>query len=91
MTKLSVLLVCAIAGCGGPTFRNVGVGRNEAVPSESIDRYASEHGITKDEATIQLRAQIEASRIEDYAAKYGITEKEAKRQLEHAASTGNSD
>ena len=83
MRYLTVLLLVVVAGCAGPTFTNLGNG--VAVPAESIETYATEHGVTRAEARSQLRRQSDDNRIKEHAAKYGITEEQAKRQLEHAA------
>ena len=83
MRYLCVVLFGIVVGCGGPTFTNLGNG--VAVPLESIDEYASEHGVTRAEARVQLRIATDNRKTNDHAAKYGISDEEAKRQLEHAA------
>ena len=89
MRCLCVVLFGIVVGCGGPTFTNLGNG--VAVPFESIDKYASEHGVTHAEARAQLRIETDNRRINDHAAKHGISEEEAKRQLEHAANQQGGD
>jgi len=89
MRCLCVVLFGIVVGCGGPTFTNLGNG--VAVPLESIDKYASEHGVTRAEARAQLRIETDNRRTNDHAAKYGISDEEAKRQLEHAANQQGGD
>lgn len=83
MRYLGVVLFGVVIGCGGPTFTDLGNG--VAVPLESIEKYASEHGVTRAEARAQLRIATDDRKTNDHAAKYGISDEEAKRQLEHAA------
>ena len=84
MQRLTVLFLVIVAGCARPTFTNLGNG--VAVPVESIETYAAEHGVTSAEARSQLRKKSDYERIQEHAAEYGITEDEAKRQIQHAAS-----
>ena len=83
MRYLTLPLLVVVAGCAGPTFTNLGNG--VGVTAESIEKYATEHGVTRAEARSQLRKQSDDKRIKEHAAKYGITEEQAKRQIEHAA------
>jgi diaminopimelate decarboxylase len=89
MRYLCVVLFGIVVGCGGSTFTNLGNG--VAVPFESIDKYASEHGVTRAEARVQLRIESDNRRTNDHAVKYGISDEEAKRQLEHAANQQGGD
>lgn len=84
MKGLMLCLLTAVLGCSGRTFTNLGNG--VGVPSESIDNYAKEHGVTPAQARAHFRSESDAQRIKDQATKFGISEEEAKRQLEHAAS-----
>ncbi len=83
MRYFTLPLLVVVAGCAGPTFTNLGNG--VGVPAESIEKYATEHGVTRAEARSQLRKQSDDNRIQEHAAKYGISEEQAKRQIEHAA------
>ena len=89
MRYLCVVLLGIVVGCGGPAFTNLGNG--VGVPFESIDKYASEHGVTRAEARAQLRIESDNRRANDHAVKYGISNEEAKRQLEHATNQQGSD
>jgi len=92
--KLFVLLLCGLAGCGGPKFRNVAIGRDFVITTDSIERYATKHGVSNAEAAealAQLKSEFDHRRTKDHAAKYGISEEEAERQLRFAANEGNSD
>lgn len=83
MRYLIVLLLNVVAGCAGPTFTDLGNG--VAVPAESIERYATEHGVTRAEARLKLRKSSDDNRAKEHAAKCGIAEEQANRQIEHAA------
>jgi hypothetical protein len=92
--KLCVLLLCGLAGCGGPNFRNVGISRDVVISTDSVESYATKHGVSNAEAAealAQLKNESDRRRTKEHAAKYGISEEEAKRQLQHAGSEGNSD
>lgn len=84
MRYLTLLLLVVVAGCARPTFTDLGNG--VAVPVESIESYATDHGVSRAEARSQLRQKSDDDRVKEYAAKYGIPPNEAKRQIEHAAS-----
>jgi hypothetical protein len=71
-----------VAGCGGPTFRNIGVGGNNiGVSVESIEDYAERNGMSAEQAVQAMRIEGEQNRIAGHADKYGISEKEAEAQL----------
>lgn len=82
MRSITLLLLVVVSGCSGPTFTNLGNG--VAVPSESIDRYANEHGITRAEARLKLREKSDDDRVKEHAAKHGISLEDAKQQIEDA-------
>ena len=86
MRILIVALFALALGCNGPTFSDLGNG--VGVPTESINAYAVEHGITRADARNRLRADSDARRIKEHATKYGISEDEARRQLETARLQG---
>ncbi len=88
MRYVSVFLLVVVAGCARPTFTNLGNG--VAVPVETIERYATEHGLTRAQARWELRTKSDDDRIKTQASKHGISPEEAKRQIEHAARQGPS-
>lgn len=51
------LLLLALIGCAGPNFTHLGNG--VGVPSESIDAYAEENQVSREEAVEALRQQLE--------------------------------
>lgn len=81
LTAICLGLAC-LTGCGGPTFTNLG--NSVAVPSESIEDYATVPGISRTEARTRLREASDRRRIAEHAETYGISQEEAKRQLDHA-------
>ena len=83
-SRASFVLFIFLLGCSGPTFTNVGVGRGVGVPTQTIERYARDHGISNAEAKARIRAEADASRIESHAKKYGLTNEQAKEQLRYA-------
>ncbi len=87
MKYVALILFCIISGCSVPTFTNLGNG--VAVPVNSIDKYASEHGVTHAEARAQLRSDSDNRRIKEHSARFGISEIEAKRQIEHSEKQQN--
>lgn len=82
MNRFYLILLAASVGCGGPVFTNLGNGA--AVPAESIEKYAEEHGVTRAAAREQIRAEVDELRVKEHAEKYGVSEEEARRQLKHA-------
>ena len=83
------VVVCAslLVGCGGPTFTNLGNG--VGVPVETLNEYAQEHEVTRAEARVLLKAELDARRIQEHADTHGISEDETRRQLEHASRTSS--
>ena len=61
MRYLTLPLWVVVAGCAGPTFTNLGNG--VGVPAESIEKCATEHGVTRAEARSQLRKQSDDTAI----------------------------
>jgi hypothetical protein len=59
---MAVCILIVFVGCSGPKFTDLGNGMG--VPIESVDLYAKEHGVTREEARAQLRIEIEARRSE---------------------------
>lgn len=87
-TALFICCLVVVIGCGGRTFRNVGIGRsNIGVSSASIEDYATRHGITREQAVQRMRTEAEQNHIADHAEKYGISQVEAKAQLEFASTS----
>lgn len=84
MPRLSLisLALMIFAGCTGPAFANMGNG--VGVPSASIDKYAAENGLTRDQARTQMRQDADQQRILEHAERYGITPEEGESQLDHA-------
>ena len=78
----AVSLLFAVLGCCGPTFTDLGNG--VGVPSESIDKYAASHGISREEARAQMRVDSDTKRIQEHAEKYGLAYEQAQQQLQHA-------
>ena len=62
MRYLAVCILMVFVGCGGPNFTHLGNG--VAVPIESVDRYAKEHGVTREESRAQMLLEIDARRSE---------------------------
>ena len=50
------LLIC-IAGCAARSFQDLGNGTG--VPTESIEKYAEEHSISREQARQEIRAGME--------------------------------
>ena len=67
MRYLTLPLWVVVAGCAGPTFTNLGNG--VGVPAESIEKCATEHGVTRAEARSQLRKQSDDTAIMRVAVK----------------------
>lgn len=85
---LCICFLVAVIGCGGPTFRNIGIGRNNiGVSPASIDAYPTRHGLTHEQAVQRMRTEAEQNRIAEHAEKYGISQVEAKAQLEFASTS----
>ncbi len=71
-----------MGGCNNRVHTHLGNGI--AVPIESIDEYAAEHGVTRDEPRQRMREELGEQRIADHAQQYGISHDEARKQLEYA-------
>ena len=80
---IAIALFFSVAGCSGPTFRNIGRSRG-AIPTHSIEEYARENDVSLAEAKTQLKAEADSRNIQEHAEKYGLTHKQAAQQLEYA-------
>ena len=79
---LCIVGLLAAIGCGGPTFRNIGVGRDSiGVSTQAIDAYAARHGVTHEQAVQEMHRAHQQDRIAQHAAKYGISAQQAEAQL----------
>ena len=84
--KIVFFAMILLAGCGGPTFTNLGNG--VGVPPEVIEDYAAANEITREEARSRMRKHFDQQRIADYANEHDVTLEEAKKQLDHEVRPG---
>lgn len=88
MTRLCILLlsVAICLGCFSPPSGKVftHLGNGAMVPRESIDDYASEHGVSRDEARARMKEEADQRRIQRHAEQFGVTLEEAKQQIEYS-------
>ncbi len=70
------VVAVSMSGCSGRTFTNLGNGAG--VPSASINKYAAENGLTRDQARTQMRQDADQQRISEHAERCGITPEEGK-------------
>ena len=63
-TNWFVIACCLFLGCQAPTFTDLGNG--VAVPVETVEKYAAQRGVTRDQARAELKAQTEAHRASSH-------------------------